>query len=208
MLVHPDELIQLSEKYVTSLLHDQLPAFRTFHNAGQTQCVVEKCQEMMKHANLTENERYILLLAAWFHDTGYVYASKHHEELSAGIAGDFLMQFGLPHGIVDDVKNLILETKEELYPSTHAGKILCDADTFYLGSKDFKTRSRLLKKEMELDENISISEEEWSSQSKKLLISHRYFTAYAKSQWEGQKQKNLVVLENQIGARVVNRIRL
>ncbi len=61
-----------------------------FHTIEHTEEVVESASIMADYYKLNEEDRLILLIAAWFHDVGYIIGSAAgHEDLSMQKATDF-----------------------------------------------------------------------------------------------------------------------
>lgn len=87
-----NSLISDVENYVTNLLGSQLDAVYVYHNLVHTQRVLETCRELVGHLKLGDEESENLLIAAWFHDTGFIKGAKNHEEESVKIASDFLIE--------------------------------------------------------------------------------------------------------------------
>jgi predicted metal-dependent HD superfamily phosphohydrolase len=181
--------------YVTGLINTYLPKTFLYHNLHHTLNVVEKCYELGKSYCLKDVEMETLLLAAWFHDTGYCLNAINHEDESVKIAFIFLNEFGVTTDYRSKVESLILVTKPSAKPTTLAEEILCDADMHHLGSEDYFKWSRLLKQELELKIGRQLSEEEWNLENISFFKSHHYFTDYARSHWETQKLKNLAQLK-------------
>jgi hypothetical protein len=67
---------------------------------------------------------------------------------------------------------------------------LCDADTYHLGTKEFKATNKLLKKEYEL-RHVPEASNDWNRNAFAFLESHQYYTAYCKELLEEGKQKNI-----------------
>ncbi len=68
------ELIDSTKTFVTYLFKEKLSKNYLYHNIIHTSEVVDTCLEIAEHSNLPEDEIEILLLAAWFHDTGYIFS--------------------------------------------------------------------------------------------------------------------------------------
>ncbi|WP_431199589.1 hypothetical protein ACQ86K_00955 [Mucilaginibacter sp. P19] len=84
-----NELIKKTEHYITSLLTEKLPAGMVYHNLEHTRLMVDAVQDLTTHMLFNEWEQEILLVAAWFHDSGYCYTYQGHEAISMTLAGDF-----------------------------------------------------------------------------------------------------------------------
>src|SRR5215210_5133092 len=99
-----EQLLAAARNYVTEIFtHNVKPQF-VFHNIEHTEDVVEACSHMADHYKLEEEDRLVLLLAAWFHDTGYSLGSAAgHEQESIRIATDFLRGNGMEEPLIQRV---------------------------------------------------------------------------------------------------------
>jgi hypothetical protein len=133
-----------------------------------------------------------LMLAAWFHDTGYSSGrAEGHEEVSVQIATDFLHKHHVDETIIQRVSSSILATHMPQSPVSPIEKILCDADLMHLSTGDFKAMNQLLKQERENLVGHKISKKEWRKGNIKFLEGHQYFTEYGQETLEPRKQENL-----------------
>ena len=133
-----------------------------------------------------------MLIAAWFHDTGFTKSLEKHEDHSASIAASFLKSQNCEQDKIDIVTNLILATRNGYEPKTQLEKIIRDADSSHLGSKDFMMVTELLRKEWELMWNKPLSEAKWLAENIDFLTNrHRFYTDEATANWETTKGKNL-----------------
>lgn len=184
-------ILPLAESHVHRLYLSKLPSWRTFHGIHHTEEVVACCQDLARFYELDEEESVILLVAAWFHDTGYCLGDDHHEIESARIAKAFMFQMQLGDAISESVSDLILATRFPPTPVTLTEKILCDCDLHHLASDDYQNWSMLLKEELEHQNNQQYSVEKWNNDNIRFFRNHQYFTDYAKMYWERQKETNL-----------------
>ena len=90
-----NQLLIEVEKHASSLLISELEHVYTYHNLSHTQRVVESSKELIESEKINENDAEDLLIAAWFHDTGYIKGVEKHEEQSVGIASKFLKANGV-----------------------------------------------------------------------------------------------------------------
>ncbi len=190
-----EKLIAETERYVISFLNENLDPCYLYHNLIHTQRVVKRTKELIDGMQIKDNEAQQLLLAAWFHDTGFVKGCENHESESALIAEKFLTKQNIPKSEVDTIKTLILATKMEYEPSNVLEGLIRDADCSHLASKNFSDVSELLRKEMELTMNKSFTEAEWLNENIEFLTKkHRYYTEYASAKWDKAKGRNLAQL--------------
>jgi len=188
-----DTLIAKAEKFVTSYLNENLDPSFVYHNLTHTQFVVEKANELAELSKIDETDKNLLLLAAWFHDTGFTKTIKNHEDESAVIAKNFLKQQKVSEKDIKIICDLILATIMEYdKPKNLLEKIIRDADCAHIGSKTYIETSELLRKEWELKCDRKLTEAEWLDENINFLSSkHRFYTNEASANWDKRKSKNL-----------------
>lgn len=183
------------EKYVISFLNENLDKSFIYHNLTHTQRVVEKTKELAEAMQIDTADRHRLLIAAWFHDTGFSKGCKNHEDESAIIAEPFLIKHKVAQEDIDAIKQLILATKLVYEPKNLSEKIIRDADCYHVASKYYKDLIELLRKEWELTMNKSLNNDEWLNENIEFLTKHqKFYTDYATANWEKAKGKNLAQL--------------
>ncbi|MAD96472.1 MAG: phosphohydrolase [Flavobacteriaceae bacterium] len=186
------EIVKEAESFVLKLLNESLDSKYVYHNLPHTQRVVQKVQEMTEDAELTEVEKENLLLAAWFHDTGFVKKAEGHEAESTKIAGKFFEDKGLEKDRIDSINEIILATQMEEEPHGELQNIIRDADCAHLGSKSFLDYSELLKREIELTQDKKIKDADWLDTNLDFLSNqHKYYSEYALKNWSQTKSKNI-----------------
>ena len=190
-----DTIIAEAKKHVINLLNEKLDPSYTYHNIAHTKGVVEKAIELSEMAELNARDKNLLVLSAWFHDTGFINGPVKHEEKSAEIANLFLKKHECSEEIITSVTDLILATRINHSPNTHLEKLIRDADSAHIGSKNFSDSTELLRKEWELTCDKSLSELEWLEENITFLTTqHRFYSNVASSEWDKGKSKNLSIL--------------
>jgi predicted metal-dependent HD superfamily phosphohydrolase len=160
-----------------------------------TQSVVEKVIELAENLKVDEISSENLQLATWFHDTGFIKGAVNHEEESVLILTQFLTQNNIEAKRIGLICALILATKIDHQPTCDLEKIINDADCAHLGSKNFKDKTALLRKEWEITENKIHSDAEWTAINLEFLTQkHRYYTNFALKNWSKAKSKNIASL--------------
>lgn len=193
-----ENIVAKAEEFVIRLLSEKLNNNFIYHNLPHTQRVVEKAQELAELAKLTPNDTEKLLVASWFHDTGFTVDYDNHEEAGVRIVTDFLQDNNAEKEFIATVSNLILATKLTSNPSNNLEKLIKDADCSHLGSKNYEEFSQLLRKEIELITDKKIVEVDWLTKNIRFLSSeHRFYTSEASKSWGKQKTKNLAQLLKQ-----------
>lgn len=192
------EILEKTEHFVTDLLTNQLDSKYLYHNLRHTQRVVESTQELLNFYNLKDKENNTLVLAAWLHDTGYTKGTENHEEASCSIAKEFLESEGFDNGLIQNVSALIMATKRFYQPKNLSEEIIRDADSSHLGQKSYLETSELLREELAKLGIAEYSFKEWQEANVKMFRSeHRFYTDYAKENWQDRKDKNLAdILKN------------
>ena len=190
-----ERILAEARHYVTEIFtHKVKPEF-VFHNLDHTEAVAEAASQMADYYQLNDEDRFVLMLSAWFHDTGYSAGKvEGHEEVSVQIATQFLQQHSVSDTIQQRVTSCIRATQMPQSPISQVEKILCDADLLHLSTEDFKAMNQLLKQERENLLEHKISKKEWRKGNIKFLQEHKYFTEYGQQTLEPGKQANLLTL--------------
>jgi len=187
-----DTLIVEAEKFVVDFLNKNLDSKFVYHNLSHTKHVVEKTQEIIEGMEIPEAEAQHLLIAAWFHDTGYTKRIDNHEDDGVSVATAFLTKHNVSEENIKVISQLIMATKMGNIPTTLLEKVICDADCSHIGSKNFSDLSELLRKEWELTKDRVLTESEWLEENITFLTnSHKFYTSFATKNWEKRKGKNL-----------------
>ena len=187
-------------QYAKSLFGEYHRPDLAYHNLNHTQDVVENAKLIANSYNLSDDEYYMTIAAAWMHDLGYYVNNNavNHEVESAKLAVDFLKERGFEDHMIEGVRNCILATKLPQTPDTLPEKILCDADLFHLGTDDFTDRQKLLRREMEFFKQAKIDKEIWLNDTFQLMMSHSFHTSYCQTLLNKKKSKNLKKLKEKL----------
>lgn len=189
-------LLAAARAYVTDIFQHKLKPEFVFHNLEHTEDVVEAASHMADYFQLSEEDRLVLLLSAWFHDVGYSGGrAEGHEDLSVQMATHFLRERRIDEALIQRVNSCIESTRMPQSPVSLIEKILCDADLFHLSTEDFKARNLLLKQEREFLLGHKIDKKEWRKGNIEFLAQHRYFTEYGQELLEPKKHENLAQLQ-------------
>ena len=191
-----EQLLSTAREYVTEIYAHQIKPEFVFHSLEHTEDVVEACSYMAEYHHLNDEDRLVLMLAAWFHDTGYIKNSAiGHEEESIKQATKFLAQQNVDEIVSQRVTSSIAATRMPQSPVSLVEKVLCDADLYHLATEDFKARNQLLKQEQEWILKRKISKKEWRKNNIAFLENHSYFTDYGHEHLEPKKLLNLKELK-------------
>jgi len=187
------------EKFVFSFLSENIHPKFVYHNLAHTQSVVENTKEISAHLALEESVLENVVIAAWFHDTGYVDGAENHEVKSVQIATEFLRSKKSSEERIRSIAAIILATEVNYTPQNSLEEIIRDADCAHLASKNFLDVVSLLRKEWELSVGKEYTHAAWIELNISFLTQkHRYYTDFALRNWSKGKDKNLArLLKNQ-----------
>ena len=104
-------LISKAQDFVTSLLKDKLSSEYTYHNLTHTQGVVAAVTTLCQEEKVEGEDREALLIAAWFHDTGFITGCSNHELCSCDLVTTFLTEQGASNAFITQVCQLIAATE-------------------------------------------------------------------------------------------------
>ncbi len=186
------EIVQKAEDFVTELLTNELDPKFLYHNLKHTQRVVKSTRELLGFYELPDEEVEQLLLAAWFHDTGYTRGVEEHEENSCRVMSDFLQKAHYPAEKIAPIEDLILATKRYHEPQSLHEEIIRDADASHFAQKSYWETTDFLKEELEELGIGRYTQKEWRDINIKMFRNeHRFYTQYAQENWTIGKEKNL-----------------
>jgi putative nucleotidyltransferase with HDIG domain len=188
---HGKSLFEEINEYVFNLFKEKLSHQYVYHNYQHTLETVEAAEKLAKECELEGEDLEVLLIAAWFHDTGYIYSYKNHEEKSIEIARDFLEEKKYPKEKIGRVIKCIEATKREIIPSDLPEQILCDADIVSIGDKNFFSKADLLRTEWENFKIRYCNEIEWAETQLEFLSAATFHTPQAQKIYGEQLALNL-----------------
>ncbi|MFZ4931271.1 Pycsar system effector family protein [Chryseobacterium sp. Mn2064] len=192
-------ILHKAKNYVEILFKDKLSSVYFYHNFIHTAYTVNKAEEIMKNTPVSEEDQEKVLVALWFHDTGYIECAQNHEEKGVEVMREFLQKENYPEGYIQDVEKLILATKITYVPQTLLEKIVKDADFSHFAGHDYNDISDALRKEWELTNFRCFSNDEWNAGNLDMLKNkHTFYTDYAKENWEPLKKKNIKKIEKKL----------
>ena len=193
-----NKLYKKIEDYVTGLFEQmQLPTL-VFHNLEHTETVVKRSQEIAGHYKVSENEMLILFASAWFHDTGHLFTEPgKHEAMSVEIMKKFMKEYVEDEKTLKAIEDCIMATKFPRNPKNLLEQIICDADIYHLGTKDFKKTNKWAFEEtkLRLGETDPVH---FNEETIKMLQTHHFYTSYCKELLDERKEKNLRKLQKKI----------
>jgi predicted metal-dependent HD superfamily phosphohydrolase len=193
------DIVEKAEGHVFHLFKDKLSPDYIYHNFNHTLRVVHNAALIAKEEGISDDDTRNIVLAAWFHDLGYIDGDDNHEKRSAKMARKFLEERGYPHEKIDTVVRLIEVTEMRVEPETHLEKIIKDADCSHFADPNYALLSELLREEWKLTQKQKYTDLEWALGNRKMLLHHhRYFTEYGKNTLQPLKEANIAELQGAI----------
>ncbi|MDB5135316.1 MAG: Phosphohydrolase, partial [Mucilaginibacter sp.] len=172
-----------------------------FHNLEHTSSVVKAVKRISAHTKVLSKELYLLQIAAWFHDIGYLENPRESKQNSAKLARVFLEHEGQPETMVRRVTNLIMATRLNQGPAGTLEEIIIDAYFYYLSKNSFLVKNELLRKEEQFIGQSEINPETWISDTIAFFESHHFFTPYGRKELNPKKEINLAKLKTKLADR-------
>ncbi|MBN9299243.1 MAG: HD domain-containing protein [Filimonas sp.] len=194
-----DYVINLATAYVKALFALYMKPSLRYHSLSHTMAVVNRCIEMSNFYSLPDKAHRNLVVAAWFHDTGHLVSGhRDHEKVGVGLMHAFFVSSNIPPNDLDlaAAEQCIMATKWPPAPVSTEEMIICDADTYHLGTPEFFLTDRAVREEF--SEQKDMSDREWKMKSLKFLEEHTFFTAYCQQLLNAGKQANIETLRLQL----------
>ena len=183
-------LTKAAQTYVSELLTRELSPKLTYHALAHTEAVVKECRALAPAAQLSDDDTEALLVAAWFHDTGYLDVYDGHEFSSMERAAIWLPAQGVPADRVQLIEALIKATHRDTTSETELEKLLVDADMSNLARDDYRSRAELLRTEWELVLDKTYTTPEWAEMQLNFMLAHKYLSEAGKDRYKKDLKKN------------------
>lgn len=185
--------------FLINKLEKELPSWLSYHNVEHTKYVIASAEYLAQKENITADEVILLKTAALFHDAGFLESHNEHERISCKLAKQYLPDYGYNEGQIDLICRMIMGTKLPQAPVNDLGKILCDADLFYIGSELYAVSVEKMFLEFKRNGTVK-TKEEWLLKQADFLSSHNYFTETARAEKDAQKKIILQEIKSTIRA--------
>ncbi|MEO8664884.1 MAG: Pycsar system effector family protein [Ignavibacteria bacterium] len=202
MIQNNNSITEAASDYVFELMKTKLPGMYVYHNFKHTEEVVDAVKKVGNKSGLNDEEIEIVTLAGWFHDTGFIERTDNHEDASIEILKNFLKDKNYKDENTEKIIGCINATRYPQAPKNLLEEVVCDADLFHLGTKDYDDKSDLLRVEWEKTDNKHYTELEWLKVNIDFITSQKYFTRYGKKALDDNKTEVLVKLQKKYRKRL------
>ena len=175
----------------------ELPSRLTYHGCHHSIDVIEEVVTLAKKDSLSDRDTELLVIAAAYHDSGFLFKHHQNEELASKLAEtELIKDGGYQADEISEIKKCILSTKISgdfsRVALTNLSKYLMDADLGNLGRPDFFEKMELLIKETSADRK------NFYKHTIKLLDNHKWLTKAAIELRQKGKEENKAKLEQLI----------
>ena len=196
-----DHLITESEKFLSALYAEKLPANILFHDYSHA-IMVKKYAEMIgNQSGLNDDEMNLLRICALFHDTGYINSYKDHQKESIGIASGFLADHGIDQPTIDHVVEIIGSAGHPQHPKDKIAEALCDAEMMYITADNCLEQFDLIFDEMALAEKKTHRRQTFEKEHLEQFTQHKYFTEYGKATLQPLKEAAMTRISERLKRR-------
>jgi hypothetical protein len=187
------KLLKKAEKEVSEMAGDNSPKL-LFHNLDYTKFVVKAAEKIAEYSGLGEEERFVLLTAAWF-------SGNVQKKIKAGEQEEqvirFLNQQDVSISLIKQVTDLMSSAVPAIEPQSLTEEIYRDALTYYYGKKCALSFFESQRMENELLAQSEISRDTWNAEVLEKLENHKFYTIYCRQTLDTGKTKNTVLLKEQ-----------
>lgn len=182
------------KEHIISRLEKELNPGLGYHNVAHTLDVLEQAEYIACKEGIRDQHDLLLLkTAAVYHDSGFLFTYRGHEQKSCEIlTADLKDKFS-----EEDIKRMcgmIMATKIPQSPTNLLEQVICDADLDYLGRDDFEPISTYLYKEF-IDFKIIPPDAVWDHVQIGFFEMHHYFTPTVIDSRQEKKDKHLRILK-------------
>ncbi len=185
------KIIKQASKFVFNLFKEKLSKKLVYHNYRHTLEVVAVAEDLGKSSGLNPEELQDLVLAAWFHDTGYVNTYDGHEVESVRFATEWLAKYDYTTERLERIAGCIMATKHDTEPETLIQEILVDSDLSNIGKPTFSATAELLRVEWEIYQDRFFTDREWAQFQMDFLLSTTFHTNQAQHMFAAQLGLNI-----------------
>lgn len=186
-------VLSQSEHYVRSLLEKLSDRRLHYHNLSHTLNVVQFAKELAVAEHLSAEETETLLIAEWFHDTGFTVSYVGHERESALIASRFLSPL-LPQHQITEICNCILATTKGTTPEGRLQSIMHDADYGHFFEPGYFSLIENLRKEVAEIFGRTFTHQQWYELNTKFISVQTFYTPSYQQRWSVHKE--ILLAEN------------
>jgi len=194
-----ENIVDLAKSRVQEIFEHKNFEHRYYHSFVHSSNVRNNAVDLAKGLGLSDKDQQLLSLAAYFHDTGFSNGEWNgHEDRSAIHAREFLSEHKYSESDISRIESLIQSTKMDVEASDLLERLMKDADTSHIGSKEYQNECSQLRLEWESAEGKVFTEEQWYRKNLEFLKNHTFLSPIAKQRYNSRKFKNIANMESDL----------
>jgi uncharacterized protein len=187
-----------AKTFILEKLRNELPQHLSYHSVGHVKDVCRATEEIAGMESVSGEDLTLLMTAALFHDSGFLFGAAEHEKKSCDLVKQYLPGFEYTNEQIEKICGMIMATRIPQTPHNLLEEILADADLDYLGRDDFFTIGNRLYDELAMY-GIVNDRYDWNRLQVRFLESHHYFTQTAIHLRKAKKEEHLQLIKSQTG---------
>lgn len=156
-----------SKGFLADLLPRYDESHRKYHNKKHILDVIDQIYVLGDLVELTNEDLWLAILAAFYHDAVYVPGFAYNEILSAEMARAHLNCMGLPAADINKIIFAILATQKHESDQL-IDQVLIDADLYGLGTTNYVSNGVQVRREFGIE---NPNDPKWVAGRRKFLIS-------------------------------------
>lgn len=172
------------EKHIAQIFHKYQRQDLLYHNFEHTQNVAFRCQIAANELGLSIKDSTTLLVAAWFHDVGYLFTLEQHEAKSIELAQEYLKTNNYTQYYINSISRCIACTEIGVEPTTQLSALLKDIDVSYGLCNNFLEQGNLLREEWRRTKKLTFTDMNWRTIQLNFLNNLRWHTAYGQQHYQ------------------------
>jgi hypothetical protein len=192
---HPAQenaLIENARVYALHLFNQNSDPRLVFHNFHQAAQVVQLVEEIGLGNNASTDQIQMAQVAAWLHNSGYLFDYAHPNRHSKELTATFLSRQSISELQKERILNCLEVLQQAPKDPTPEAALLLDAYHAQLYGTSFFEHTPLWKLELELIPGKEFSMADWTRFLFQHLLNVRFYTSFAKEKYEPTLAKNLL----------------
>lgn len=199
------EIIDHAKLFVIDFFRKNNDPKYLFHTLEHTMNVVQQVERIGKEEGLNEQEMQAVVIAAWFHDIGYLIQMEEHEAQSIQTVRAFFGEYPVEPNISEMAEVCIKATKRDHEPVTLPEKVIVDADVSHLGDPEFISISKKLRKERSSCFHNDVPSLDYWKETLAFMENQHFYTLYAQSNFHPVKLQNMEKVKELIAEQEVKK---
>ncbi len=192
------ELVQKAAFFVEQYYKAHFTPQHCFHNVERATQIVRNSNIIAAQMNVGAEALLQLNIAAWFVETGYAKDVANYQDASVKVWQSFATEQNVDAASIDQVKHIVLATKQPQQPVTLTQQVLCDTISYHFADQHILQQVDSYHQQETVVHGATFTKEELLKDWRKQMKAGFYFTPAAKSFFEESKQRNRKRLKKEV----------